>query len=338
MPNASNAALNVEQGATLNAYAALTDSGDHQVFTNADDIWSGKSGFEPIVRPNGIVTGRNLLSPHADNNKVTVAAFTAYSMGVLQTVAATTATIVRSTDPETHIINSITMKSDGTIEVVTGTEHANAFSETRGAAGGPPLIAVDSVELGQVRTTGFAAAVIAAGEIFQTIGTHTERYDYPTWTVNNIGEGIAADVAAQTNAFVKMASALPLSHTGPIARKVWMQHYDPVMSEVTRVLDFVPPETSYSVSSKQFYQGSIGSRSESLGQGSFTALLSDGVGDALVQDKGEVLTFKFFPDKNKSPFLICQGALGISRTFPVADQIQAACTITAEVASSEFNS
>jgi hypothetical protein len=62
------------------------------------------------------------------------------------------------------------------------------------------------------------------------------------------------------------------------------------------------------------------------------------VGDSLCQDKGEVLTFKFFPDKNKAPYVLTQGTLGISRTFPVADQIQASCTITAETASAEFNS
>lgn len=340
MPNASNAALYVEQGQTLNAYATMTDSGDHKVFTNSDDIWSGRSGCEPIVRPNGIVTGRNLITVAASggNDKVDVAAFTAYSQGTLHTVAAAAdVALTRAVAADTHRINSITMTSAGAIAVVVGADGL-AFSETRGADGGPPLIPVDSVELGQVRMASNVAAVIAAGEIFQTIGTHTERSDYPTWTVNNIGEGIAAEVAAKTNAFVAFASALPLSHTGGVPKRVYMQHYTPVMSEVTKVSDFVPVETSYSVSSRQVYQTSVGSKSESLGQGSFTVLLNDGIGDSLVQDKGEVLTFKFYQDKNKAPFILTQGTLGINRTFPVADQIQAACTITAEFASAEFNS
>lgn len=336
MPNASNAALYVEQGQTLNVYVAMTDSGDHQIFTTGTDhIWSAKSGKAPVVRPNGIVTGRNLLSPHADNDKVTVAAFTAYSMGVLQTVNSGTATITRASAPETHSITSIIMTSAGTIDVAVGTEGV-AFSETRGAAGGPPLIAVDAVELGQVRTSSASAGVITEAEIFQVIGTHTERYDYPTWTVNNIGEGQAANDSDQTYAHIKFAAATAANHTGPIARKVWIQYYEPVMSEVTRVLDFVPPETSYSVSSKQHYQGTVATSTSSLGQGSFTALLTDGVSDSLVTDKGETLTFKFFPDKDKTPYVLCQGTLGIGRSFPVADQIQASCTITSEVAAAEF--
>lgn len=339
MPTAKNAALHVEQGATLTDFAAMTDSGDHKIFNNGADLWSGKAGQEPVVRPNGVVTGRNLVSPavSGDDDKVDVAAFSAYSQGVLRTVAAAAdVALTRAVATDTHCINSITMTSAGAVAVVVGTD-GTAFSEVRGAAGGPPLIPVDSVELAQVRMASNVAAPVAAGEIYQTIGQHCERYDYPTWSVNNIGEGIAADVAARANAFVEFAAALPAIHTGAVARKVYMKFYEPVLAEVARVSDFVPPETSYSVSSKQFYKGSVASTSESIGQGSFTVLLGDGVGDSLVQDKGEVLTFKYFPDENRAPFIVCQGTLGIARQFPATDQIAAACTISAEKPAAEFN-
>ena len=67
--------------------------------------------------------------------------------------------------------------------LVAGTEADGAFSETRAAAGGPPLIPVTSVEIGQVRLTAAsdAAALITSDEIFQNVGDHTERYDYPVW-------------------------------------------------------------------------------------------------------------------------------------------------------------
>jgi hypothetical protein len=333
--NAENGSIYLEQGAVLVPYVALTDSGDHKTYTPADDIFSGKSGRAPVIRPNGMVTGRNVLSVHADADKVTVAAFTAYAIGVLQSVAAGTATIVRATTPETHMINSITMTSAGAVAVVTGTE-GTAFSETRAAAGGPPLIPVDSVEIGQVRTTAFASAVIAAGEIFQIVGQHAERYDYPVWGVNNLGEGNAADVAAKTNSFVELASAQPLAHTGPITKKVYAQYYTPTFAEISKALDFTPCELSHSVASKQYMRGTIGSTSSSLGQGGFTALLEDGVMDALVADKNEVLTVKFFPDKDTAPYILSQGTIGLKRTFPVGDQIQAAVTISAENESAEF--
>jgi hypothetical protein len=47
------------------------------------------------------------------------------------------------------------------------------------------------------------------------------------------------------------------------------------------------------------------------------------------------LWFKFYPDRYKSSYLLTQGKLGISRTFPAGDNIQAACTISASAAGTE---
>lgn len=338
MPTAENAAIYLEQGAALVPFAALTDSGDRQTFTAADSLWSGKQGLAPEVRPNGIVTGRNLLSPHATANTVTVAAFTAYSMGVLRTVAAGSVLVTRPATAVAKVV-SVTMTSAGAIAAVAGTDGATTtFSETRGAAGGPPEIPVDSVELGQVRMVSNTSAVLTASELnYQVPGQHSERFDFPGWSVDNVGQGLAAETAAKTGAHVKFAATLPAIHTGAAPKRVYLQYYTPVMAELARALDFSPAETSHSVSSKQFYNGTVGSRSSSLGQAKFTALLSDGVSDALVGDKNKILTVKFFPDRNKTPFVLTQGAVGIDRTFPVADQIQASVTLTSEKASAEFS-
>jgi hypothetical protein len=119
---------------------------------------------------------------------------------------------------------------------------------------------------------------------------------------------------------------------------VYGQHYTPAFTDLGKTLDFVPVENSQSVSSTQYYNGSIASTSESIGQGSFTALLNDGTTDILVANKDTTLTVKFFPDRNKSPFILTQGVIGLSRSFPVADQNQADVTISAETVSAEFNS
>ncbi|PLX00485.1 MAG: hypothetical protein C0591_01075, partial [Marinilabiliales bacterium] len=79
MPNAKNALTYLESGRTLVDFTAMTDSGDSTVFTVSDLIFSGKSGFEPDVRPNGVVSGSDLVTTHATNDTVTIAAFTAYS-------------------------------------------------------------------------------------------------------------------------------------------------------------------------------------------------------------------------------------------------------------------
>lgn len=339
MAVSENAKIQIETGQSLVAFTSLTNSGDNRTYTATDLLWSGKAGFAPDVRPNGIVSGINLLTPAASlaNNQVDVAAFTAFSIGILRTVASTPNQAI--TRPATNVskINSITMTSAGAIAVVVGTDGAStAFSEVRGAAGGPPFIPVDSVEIGQVRLVTSAAAVIAATEIFQVVGTHVERFDSPSFAQNNIGLGIAAPSSAEKNAHVKFDSSLPLIHTGSVTKRVYNQYFVPTLSDMQRTLDFVPVENSHSVSSTQFYGGTIATSSRSLGQGSFTALLSDGITDNLVANKDQILTIKFFQDRNKTPFVLTQGVIGLARTYPVSDQVQADVTISSDTLSAEF--
>jgi hypothetical protein len=249
MATAENAKIQIETGQTPNAYAVMTDSGDHKIHTiSGGTVWSGKSGYTPNIRPNGIVSGRNILTTHASNDKVTIAAFTAYSKGVLKTVSATSQAITRTATADKAQIHSITMASDGSIAVVIGTISAGlTFSETRNVAGGPPYIPANDVELGQIRITDEAAAVIDADEIYQVVGTHTERYDYPLWTENNIGEGEAAASAAKKNAFIELASALPAIHTAAAYKQIYISYYTPILSDQQRALDYTPVENSHTV-------------------------------------------------------------------------------------------
>lgn len=346
MATSSNAKLQFESGQTIHDYAAMTDSGDHKVHTiTGGTVFSGKSGFEPIVRPNGVVSGRNMVSTHASNDTVTIAAFTAYSEGTLRSVSATTATITRASTDVAQV-HSITMTDAGVIAVVEGEDSASAaLSTVRGAAGGPPAIPADSVEIAQVRLTGNTPAVISADEIFQTVGDACERFDYPAWSVNNIGSGLSAETSAQENAYVEFDSALPMIHgttaTDPADayKKVYIKYYDPTFVDLQRVIDFKPIEQSHSVSSTQVYGNkTVGSSSSSIGQGGFTAMLDDGITDALKAEQDQILTFKFFPDKNKTAYSLTQGKLGIATTYPVSDQNQAACTISAETITANFSS
>lgn len=338
MPTAKNSKILIETGQSLNDFAVMTDSGDHQVFTiSGGDIWSGKSAKTPDVRPNGITSGRNLLSVGVTVDVVKVAAFTAYSKGIEESPSATSVTATRATTAAYYKTTSVTMASDGSVDKVAGTEGV-AQSEVRNAAGGPPLIPVNDVELGQIRVSGGTSAVVTVDELFQVIGQHSEAYDSPTWDENNIGDGESAEASAQKNAYIKFLSAMPLIHTGVVAKNVFMKYYEPIMQEVSKALDFTPAESSHSVTSQEYYRGAIASVSESVGQGGFTALLNDGLTDSLVGEKNQVITVKQFPDENKNPYSLTQGKLGISRTFPVANQIQAECTISAERGSSEFSS
>lgn len=316
MSTAENAKLQYEAGQNAVAMSALTNSGDETTFTSAATLWSGKSGYAPVVRPNGLLTG-GAVSVNAANDKVTVAALTCNLQGVVTSVAAGEATITRPASAKAKVC-SVTINSSGAIAVVAGTDSlSTAFSETRAAAGGPPLIPVDSIEIAQVRVTSNTAAAVAASEIYQVVGLHTERADFPLWNVE------------YDSGSVKFLDALPEIHTGPVPKKVYASYASPIFSDIALASDFVPPENTHSVTSTQVYGTTLGATASTLGQGSFTAYLSNGVSDALVQLKDQTLWFKFFPDRYASPYLLCQGKLGVSRTFPAGDSIQAACTISA---------
>lgn len=322
MATAENAKLQYEAGQSSVAMSALTNSGDETTFTSAATLWSQRAGYAPVVMPNGVLTGL-AVSVHASNDTVTVAAGTCNLNGVVTSVSAGTGVITR---PATNVakVCSITINSSGAIAVVAGTDGGSTtFSETRAAAGGPPLIPTTSIEIAQVRVTASSAAVITAAQIFQVVGTHRERADYPLYDIN-YDEGS-----------VTFLSALPEIHTGTVPKGVYASYASPIFSDVALASDFVPPETSHSVSSTQVYGTTLGSTSSTLGQGSFTAYLQDGVSDGLVTLKNEILWFKFYPDRYKTPYLLTQGKLGISRTFPAGDTLQAACTISASSAAVE---
>jgi len=319
MPTAENAQLDYEAGQNFTAMVALTDSGDHISFTSAASLWSGRSGFTPDVKPNGLITGGAITpAAAAGTDDVDVAAITCNLNGVETSVSAAADVQLTRDATNAYQIHSITVNNAGAIAVVAGTAHASAFSDTRDAAGGPPLIPTDSIEIGQVRLTSTAAAVVDASEIFQVVGVHQERFDFPLWNEK------------PESGSIEFLSALPTIHTGGVAKAVHAEYYTPLFSQVSLASDFTAPETSHSVSSTPIYGTTLGASSASLGQGGFTAYVQDGVTDPLVALKNETLWFRFYPDKYKTPHLLCQGKLGIARTWPAGDNQQAACTISAQ--------
>lgn len=331
MATLTNAGIFYESGQAQQAMAAMTDAGAHTVFTLATKPWSQAAGYEYVVVPYGLATGGE-ITVGTGNDNVQTAALTAYmagatgasaTTGLLSVAADTSVAVTRGASTNTHAITSITVNTSGAITSVAGTA-STAFSETRGAAGGPPLIPVDSIEIGQVRTTSITAAAITSAEIYQVVGTHQERYDFPVWSENPV-EGK-----------ITFAAALPLIHTGPVVKKVYARVATPVFAEISKAKDWVPAETANSTSSEQFYDVTIGSFSSSLGQASFTVSLNDGVTDALLAKKGQNLLFKFMPDKNKVPYQITQGVLGVARTFAVGTSPSASVTVSASQASVDF--
>ena len=326
---AENGILYYEAAQATTAMTALSDAGDHIQYTSAVTMWSDKSGYSPVVRPDGMVSG-GIITPDSAlvNDSIDITAGTCYLIGVLTSPVAAGLVIARTADAVNPcIITSVLVTAGGAYASLAGLKGA-ALSEVRGAAGGPPLVTVGTIEVGQVRYTSDVAALVTSDEIFQTVGTHQERWDYPLWEEHF---GRNQDLS-QPGGNIAFLAALPLSHVGPVTKAVYASYAEPQFAEVAPVTDFVPPGNSHSVSSKQVYGGTIGSRSSTLNQGSFTAYLSSGVNDALLRLKDYILWFKYYPDRYKTPYIITQGKLGVVRAFPADDSITASCTISASEA------
>jgi hypothetical protein len=337
MGTAENAKIQIESVPELVPMAALTDHGDHKDFRGAGEMWSNQAGYIPTVLPNGVLTG-GIVSPavSGSDDVVDVAALTCNLNGVEESIGAD-ADLSIPRPSATHIKYSITVKANKAIEAVAGTE-STAFSTVRGSAGGPPFILPDSIEIAQVWLSSDSSAPITAAEIKQAWGTYQERAFYPTWEESHFN----VEAGVMGTAGVVFDAALPLTHSAispevPQTKGVYAEYYEPTFTDIAKSAEFVPPETTYTTSSKQIYGMTIGASASALNQGSFTAYLNDGIADPLLSLKGKSLFFKFFQNRLSSfPFILVQGIFGITRTFPAADQITAACTISAETAAVEI--
>lgn len=328
MPTAEDALLQYEGGQNAVAMSALTDSGDRTTYTSSESIWSRATGFTPVVRPNGILTGGTVsVAASGSDDVVDIAALTCNLNGVETSVNASADFAI--TRPATAVakVCSITVNSSGVLTEVAGTDGGSTtFSETRGAAGGPPYIPVDSIEIAQVRMTSDTSAAIASSEIKATVGLHRELANNPQYTIS------------YKTGRVTFSGALPAIHTGDEGKGVYASYAGPIFASFVDVTDFQPPEETHQVNSTQVYGRTIGSSSTSLGQGSFVAYVENGVTDTIVQLKNENLWFKFFPDQYASPYILVQGKMGISRSFPPGDNIRVDATLSADEAATEYAS
>lgn len=329
-----NPIIRYESAQTSHAFEEMTDSGDNTTFSGSFSPLSQVGGYEPTISPYGLMTG-GVITTHATNDTVSVAAMTLMAPGMtgadsdgVVSVSADTVSISRGASSDTHRITSITVASDGSITAVAGVDNAGSFSETRGADGGPPLIPVGSIEIGQVRTTSVTAAAVLSGEIYQVVGQHQERSDYPVYSVDYAtGE-------------ITFADALPTIHTGTLPKKVYIKGYTPLFAPIPQTSDWVPAESTYSISSTDTYDGPVGASSSALSQATFSAVLRDGITDSFVSKKGENIWVEFRPDRDKLvPKQLTQGILGISRTFPAGGgSFTASCTMTPSVESTDIQS
>lgn len=330
--------IDYEAGQTFNSFELMTTS-NRTLYSSTFSPWSRKSGFTPVIRPYGLATGGEITPAASEtNNYIDIAAMTLYMAGATGAdseglISVSAQTDVECTRPGSGLynINSITVNSSGAVAVVVGNNGAG-FSETRNADGGPPLIPAGSVEIGQVRFSSSTAAAVTTTEIKQVRGTSQERWDYPGWTINYATGKITFD------------SALPAIHddgespTGGQAKYVYVAGYTPVYAKQPRAFDWVPATNSHSTSSAETYDGTIGSTSSTIGQASFSALLSNGTTDGIMSELDEYIWVKFRQDRNLDAYQLTNGKLGVTLSYPTSNQVQGDFTLAAEEKTVFFSS
>lgn len=322
-----NAVIYYESGQNAQALEAMTTT-DNTTFDATFSPLSAKSGFEALVAPNGLING-GALSASATANTVTVATALVMMAGLAGadelgqfTVAGDDVLCARPAT-NTHLIYSITVSNSGALAAVAGTE-GTSFSEARGAAGSAPYIPVDSIEIGQVRYATQTSGALAASEIKQVPGLHVELAEFPVYSV------------MEATGQVVFASDLPLIHTGDLPKQVLISGFTPIFAEVPDGSDWTPSEETHSVTSKQVYGRVIGSTSSSLGQASFNATLKDGHTDNILKLAGDTVWIKFKQDRNRVPYQLTQGKLGVARSFPAGDDVTASFTLSSKAKSVDY--
>lgn len=339
MPNSDNAKLEYEASQVPVAMVALTDQGDLQTFKSADQLWSGVAGYAPDIKPNGVASGLEVtIADSGSDDVVDVAQGYVYLAGVKTLVSADDDLSIPRPSVSEYQKLSITVNSSGALAVVEGAEHT-AFSTTRGANGGPPWIPNASVEIAQIWYSSGSSAAVAASEIKATPGVYREMYLYPTFATvyGEVTNGILG------YAGVTFDSALDGIHsedagTTVAGKLVYASYSTPEFAELVDAYDFVSPEPSHTITSKQVYGRVKASKSSSLQQGSFTVDLNDGISDNPLTKANQFAWFRFYQNRLNTPYILTQGYLGLSPSWPAGDSVQAACTISSEIAAMRVTS
>lgn len=322
MATSTEALIQYEGDATMFTNEQLTTA-DNLAFDSLGNRWSSSPGFTPVVRPNGLETGGAII-PGAANDQVAVAAGTVFIGGLQVGFSADPALVI--TRPAASMVNKtvITIDSLGVITAITGTDSAT-FSDTFGAAGGPPFVPVDEVMIGQVHLTSDVAALIIAAEI-KTRASFTERFDSPAWTIDFLNAGI------------DFTAALALIHTGSVPKQVFASYAEPIFFQQDRTFDWVPADESFSASTRVFHRGSTATQSTTLNSASFSILTSNNITDAILAEQGKTIWFKYFADQNETPFQLTLGTFSFTRTNPTEDETQTDVTIIPRFKTADFAS
>ena len=337
---ADNRALYLETGANQQPAEAATIDATFMIAQASYSPFSNSEGKTEVL-PTGLETG-GAITPTTNNDEVAVAAATAVMVdhasanakGRISVAGLTISSITRPTATN-KIIHAITITDAGTpiFALVAGTEAA-AFSDTVGAAGGPPKIPAASILVGHIRFDDDAAAVVLSSEI-RAFAAPTnepvslERFDYPGWKDPqlNFSKGALGQV--------EFNKALATPHddgaSGLTSKKVIIKGYSGTMTIIPNIASYSPPGISVSSSSTENFDGVTAEQTQGVADGSFeVSKLSDGIRDAVIAQKGKTVLIQYFEDETVTgDYIWSQGVCVPTTTFEGKKSPTASVTIAA---------
>ena len=212
LPSGINFLLKVESGFTVKAYEAMTDTGNHQLFSSTGTRFSLCEKDEnvvdrrPVVTPDGVRNGC-YVSPAASGaaNAFDLSPGTLLIGGALVNIAGSSGVTVSRPASGNYRFVSITLTAVGGLSVANGAD-GSVVCATRGAAGGPPWVAVGSIELATIILSSTSGPLNDTDILFTPEYSHCPEYTLLPYTAQ-----------------VRFAAPLAAIHTGTLPRSVWVK-------------------------------------------------------------------------------------------------------------------
>lgn len=328
--SASNGKLQMEVGGTYYAYESMTkqtdDTKDYEVtagrlFSRSEDTNGVDMTYD--IAMDGVLSGCELkIAAAGTADIIDVRPGTVQIAGVEVTCAGATSLAV-ARGGSACIKYSILCSNAGVVTALAGTTHAS-LSDTRAATGGPPLVTVGYVELGQVWYSSLTPAVVAVTELHMNPEQHTELAYYPGWKY--------VKPTGSDDQKIELTAALMLNHTGPASRLLYAQYYNPVFATLSQISDMKPPRTSYSGTEQKTYDGTEKvTDNESLSDGSFKILLTHEANQLIKKAHGQVRWFKWFPNKTKTDYQLFCGRVVLVDEYPQGGFMMGTVSIITEI-------
>jgi len=328
--NADKGKLMMEAGGTYYPYEAMTKQSDDtkqyevtagRLFSRASNILGIDQSYSVSI--DGVVSGCRIIPAISGSDDVVDVLVGTINIAGVEVSCAGATDLAIARGASACIKYSILVSDAGVVSALAGTTFTS-LSTTRGADGGPPLVTVGYVEIGQIWYISLTPAAVASTEIHMDPESHREYSIYPGWKYGN--------PTIDDDQKIELAIALMLNHTGPVSRVLYAQYYNPTFIKLDNVFDFKPPRSTYSGSDQKTYdEVARSSGNESYGDASFNILIDHNGDNILSRAAGDVRWFKFYPDRTKDNYILFCGRISYTDEYPQDNLMKASVTVVTEI-------